>query len=220
MDQQHWRKVDDYLVDELVVQDEALLATLAANKAAGLPAIDVAPNQGKLLHIFAKMIGAKRILEIGTLGGYSTIWLARALPEDGKVITLEFDPRHAEIASHNLRHAGLEQRVTILVGAALETLPSLSQSGPFDLIFIDADKRNNPDYFNWALKLARPGTVIIGDNVVRNGQITDADSQDANIQGLRQFIAMQASDPNLTATAIQTVGGKGWDGFSIAIVNQ
>jgi len=218
MNQQRWAQVDDYLVEQLVVQDEALLAALEANQAAGLPAIDVAPNQGKLLQLFARMVGAKRILEIGTLGGYSTLWLAGALPEDGKVITLEYEAHHAEIAAKNIRHAGLESKVTIRVGAALDTLPTLAGSAPFDMIFIDADKRNNPAYLEWAITYSRSGTLIIGDNVIRNGRVADGDTSDWNLQGVRDFLSMMGSHPRLDATAIQTVGVKGWDGFSLALV--
>jgi len=218
MNQQRWAQVDDYLVEQLVPQDEALLAALAANQAAGLPAIDVAPNQGKLLQLFARMVGAKRILEIGTLGGYSTLWLAGALPEDGKVITLEYEAHHAEIAAKNIRHAGLESKVTIRVGAALDTLPTLAGSAPFDMIFIDADKRNNPAYLEWAINYSRSGTLIIGDNVIRNGRVADGDTSDWNLQGVRVFLSMMGSHPRLDATAIQTVGAKGWDGFSLALV--
>ncbi|WP_312047258.1 O-methyltransferase [Erwinia sp.] len=219
MDKLSWNRVDDFFVDTLVEQDEALLAALAANREANLPAIDVSPNQGKLLHIYARMMGASRILEIGTLGGYSTIWLARALPEEGKVITLEFEPHHAEIAAKNIRHAGLENRVTLLVGPALDSLPKLASSAPFDLIFIDADKRNNPAYLEWALKYSRKGTVIIGDNVVREGRVADQGIEDEHVKGIRQFLEMQGQEKRLTVTAVQTVGSKGWDGFSIAIVN-
>jgi len=218
MNQQRWTEVDNYLTEQLVPQDEALLAALENNQAAGLPAIDVAPNQGKLLNLLAKMTGAKRILEIGTLGGYSTLWLARALPDGGKVITLEYEPRHAEIAAQNIRRAGLEHKVTLRVGAALDTLPTLADAAPFDMIFIDADKRNNPAYLEWAIRYSRPGTLIIGDNVVRNGHVADGDTSDWNIQGIRDFLTMMGSDPRLDATAIQTVGAKGWDGFSLALV--
>jgi len=218
MNQQRWTEVDNYLTEQLVPQDEALLAALENNQAAGLPAIDVAPNQGKLLNLLAKMTGAKSILEIGTLGGYSTLWLARALPEGGKVITLEYEPRHAEIAAQNIRRAGLEHKGTLRVGAALDTLPTLADAAPFDMIFIDADKRNNPAYLEWAIRYSRPGTLIIGDNVVRNGHVADGDTSDWNIQGIRDFLTMMGSDPRLDATAIQTVGAKGWDGFSLALV--
>jgi len=218
MNQPRWTQVDQYLVEQLVPQDAALLAALENNQAAGLPAIDVAPNQGKLLNLLAKMVGAKRILEIGTLGGYSTLWLARALPDDGKVITLEYEAHHAEIAAQNIRRAGLESKVTIRVGAALDTLPTLADAAPFDMIFIDADKRNNPAYLEWAIQYSRSGTLIIGDNVVRNGQVADGDTSDWNIQGVRDFLSQMGNDPRLDATAIQTVGAKGWDGFSLALV--
>lgn len=219
MSELSWSKTDDFFIETLVKQDEDLLAALTVNSEANLPAIDVSPNQGKLLHIFARMMGAKRILEIGTLGGYSTLWLAKALPEDGKVITLEFEPHHAGIAAQNIRRAGLESRVTILVGPALESLPKLAHSAPFDLIFIDADKKNNPAYLQWALKYSRKGSVIIGDNVVRSGRVADAGNQDEHVAGIREFLQKQGEDDRLTATAIQTVGAKGWDGFSIAIVD-
>jgi len=218
MNQPRWTQVDQYLVEQLVPQDAALLAALENNQAAGLPAIDVAPNQGKLLNLLAKMVGAKRILEIGTLGGYSTLWLARALPDDGNVITLEYEAHHAEIAAQNIRRAGLESKVTIRVGAALDTLPTLADAAPFDMIFIDADKRNNPAYLEWAIQYSRSGTLIIGDNVVRNGRVADGDTSDWNIQGVRDFLSQMGHDPRLDATAIQTVGAKGWDGFSLALV--
>lgn len=214
-----WAQVDNYIVDSLVEQDEALLQTLATNNAAGLPEHDVAPNQGKLLHLFARMINARRILEIGTLGGYSTIWLARALPPGGSLVTLEADERHAGIARKNIASAGLSSQVELRVGAAINSLPELQAEDPFDLIFIDADKPNNPFYLHWALALSRPGTVIIGDNVVRDGAVIDAASKDGRVQGIRRFFDMMANEPRLSATALQTVGSKGWDGFSIAIVN-
>ena len=218
MNPQRWAQVDDYLVEQLVPQDAALHAALAANQAAGLPAIDVAPNQGKLLQLFARMVGAKRILEIGTLGGYSTIWLARALPEEGQLITLEYEAHHADIAAKNIRRAGLESKVSIRVGAALDTLPTLAGDAPFDMVFIDADKRNNPAYLEWAIAYSRPGTLIIGDNVIRHGRVADGDTSDWNLQGVRDFLSMMGSDPRLDASAIQTVGAKGWDGFSLALV--
>lgn len=220
MDQTTWSAVDAYFVDRLVPGDPALEAALRDSEAAGLPPHHVAPNQGKLLQLWARMCGARNILEIGTLGGYSTIWLARALPEGGKVVTLEADARHAALAIANIKRAGLADRVAVHIGKALETLPLLAQegAGPFDLIFIDADKPNNPHYLEWALKLSRPGTVIIGDNVVRNGAVADAASVDANVQGVRRFMDLMAEHPNLSATAVQTVGSKGYDGFSLAIV--
>jgi predicted O-methyltransferase YrrM len=215
---QKWSEVDDYLVGQLVPPDEVMTEILENNARAGLPAHDVAPNQGKLLHLFALMTQATRILEIGTLGGYSTVWLARALPPGGKMVTLEADARHAGIAQQNITLAGLAEQVRLYVGPALDTLPMLAGEAPFDLIFIDADKPNNPDYLRWALKLARPGTLIIGDNVVREGAVTDAQSNDPRVQGVRTFIDMMANEPRLTATALQTVGSKGWDGFTLARV--
>ncbi|WP_312242287.1 O-methyltransferase [Pantoea sp.] len=218
MNEKEWQAVDDYFAGTLVRQDAQLQQTLDRNQQAGLPAIDVAPNQGKMLHLLARMMQAKTILEIGTLGGYSTIWLARALPETGRLITLEFDEKHAAVARENIARAGVADKVEIRVGPALESLPALQSLAPFDLFFIDADKRNNPHYLRWALKLARPGSVIIADNVVRSGRITNAGSGDANIQGLRQFLRLAGEDPCLSATAVQTLGGKGWDGFFLAIV--
>jgi len=216
---EQWAQVDRYIVDCLVEQDAPLLQALDANSAAGLPDHDVAPNQGKLLQLFARMVNARRILEIGTLGGYSTIWLARALPPDGTLVTLEANERHAAVARRNVANAGLSAQVALRVGPALLSLPQLQAEAPFDLIFIDADKPGNPDYLQWALRLSRPGTAIVGDNVVRNGAVTDAASKDASVQGVRRFFDMMAQEPRLSATALQTVGSKGWDGFSLAIVN-
>lgn len=218
MTEDQWSDVDTYIVDRLVPVDPVLEQALAANHAGGLPAIDVAPNQGKFLHILARVARARRILEIGTLGGYSTIWLARALPADGTLVTLEFSPKHAEVARSNIDRAGLSHLVTIHVGPALDSLPKLANDPPFDLIFIDADKRNNPNYLDWARKLARPGALIIVDNVVREGAILDADGTDADIMGIRSFFDTLAHEPGLVATALQTVGSKGWDGFAIVIV--
>jgi predicted O-methyltransferase YrrM len=221
MNQETWTKVDQYFSDCLIASDAALEHALATSTAAGLPAYNVAPNQGKLLQLFAQMCNARNILEIGTLGGYSAIWLARALPPGGKLVTLEANAEFAEVARKNIAYAGLTHAVDIRVGKAIETLPSLVQegSGPFDMIFIDADKPSNPDYLNWSLKLSRPGTVIIGDNVVRNGAVVDENSGDANVLGVRRFFDMIAEHPRLSATALQTVGSKGYDGFSLAIVN-
>jgi predicted O-methyltransferase YrrM len=215
-----WAAVDRYFSEQLSLSDAALDAAIAANKAAELPAIDVAANQGKLLHLLAKLAGARRILEIGTLGGYSTIWLARALPTDGRLITLEFNPKHAEIARANIEYAGLTQTVEIRVGAALDALPKLQNEGsePFDLIFIDADKPNNSEYVRWALKLSRPGSLIIIDNVVRDGAVIDAGSADKDVRGARQLFELLANEPRLSCTAIQTVGVKGYDGFAFAVV--
>ncbi|MFC9648182.1 O-methyltransferase [Streptomyces sp. NPDC056937] len=220
MSQEQWNAVERYFTDQLVPADEALTAALAASEAAGLPAISVAPNEGKLLHLLARVQGARRILEIGTLGGYSTIWLARALPEDGKLISLEYDPAHAEVARANLAHAGLDKIAEVRTGPALESLPVLAaeDAGPFDLVFIDADKKNNPHYVEWALKLTRPGSLIIVDNVVRNGAVADADSTDAAVLGTRRAIELMAEHPRLSATAVQTVGTKGYDGFALARV--
>jgi len=215
-----WTAVDRYLTDLLVGSDPALEATLEANAAAGLPPYDVSPNQGKLLHVLARGQGARRILEIGTLGGYSTIWLARALPPDGRLITLEVEPGYAEVARANLARAGLSGVAEVRVGPALETLPQIAAGGdgPFDVIFIDADKANNPQYLAWSLALSRRGSLIVVDNVVRNGAVIDADSNDLVVRGARRGLELLAAEPRVSATAIQTVGSKGWDGFAIAVV--
>jgi predicted O-methyltransferase YrrM len=220
MNQETWTAVDRYLADLFVPSDSALDAALEASAAAGLPAINVSPNQGKLLQLLARMQGARNILEIGTLGGYSTIWLARALPAGGRLITLEFEPKHAEVARASLVRAGLAGVVELRVGRALDTLPQLAAEGrgPFDLIFIDADKENYADYFVWALKLARRGTLIIADNVVRKGAVTDAGSSDPLVQGVRRFHDLLAAEKRVSATVFQTVGTKGYDGFAIALV--
>jgi predicted O-methyltransferase YrrM len=217
---EQWSAVDSWLGEKLLGDDPVLDAALAANAAGGLPAIDVSPLQGKLLHLLARTMGARRILEIGTLGGYSTIWLARALPEGGKVVTLELDPRNAEVARANLKRAGLSGKVEVRVGPALATLDGLAQEGaaPFDLVFIDADKQNNATYVQAAIGLSRPGTMIIVDNVVREGRVLDADSGDARIEGTRRLFDMLAHEPRLDATAIQTVGVKKWDGLLLALV--
>jgi predicted O-methyltransferase YrrM len=215
-----WDDVDGYLAGLLAVEDKSLRAATAANRKAGLPAIDVSPLQGKFLQLLVQMTQAKRILEIGLLGGYSTIWMARALPRGGRIVSLEFSSKHAEVARANLRRAGLLRRVEIRVGPALESLPQLKseRAAPFDLIFIDADKENNPRYLDWALKLSRQGTVIVVDNVVRNGAVIDAKSKAGDIRGTRKCLAMMAAHPRLSAAALQTVGVKGHDGFAIAIV--
>ena len=220
MTQQNWTEVDRYITDLLVAPDPALDAALAASAAAGLPPIAVAPNQGKLLHLLARMQGARRILEIGTLGGYSTIWLARALPPGGRLVTLEADPKHAEVARANIARAGLAASVELRLGRAAETLPRIAAEGldPFDLIFVDADKPGTADYFAWALKLSRRGSVIIVDNVVRQGAVTDAGSADAAVQGIRRFNAVLAAERRVSATELQTVGCKGHDGFALALV--
>jgi predicted O-methyltransferase YrrM len=215
-----WKSVDHYLADHLISPDPVLDAALASNKSAHLPGIDVAPNQGKLLHLLARIAGARKILEIGTLGGYSTIWLARALGEGGRLITLEADAKHAEVARKNIARAGLEQVVMLRLGAALDTLPRLAQQGegPFDLIFIDADKENIPAYLTWALQLSRKGTLIVVDNVIRDGEIIEASTRDVRVQGVRRFFEMVKEEPRLQATALQTVGVKGYDGFALAVV--
>lgn len=220
MTQTQWTAVDNYINDLLVRSDSALDATIQSTIDAELPQINVAPNQGKLLHILAQIQGATRILELGTLAGYSTIWLARSLPADGKLITLEANPKHAQVARENIERAGLANIVEIRVGAALDTLSQLATEGqaPFDFVFIDADKANIPDYFTWALKLTRRGSVIIIDNVIRKGAVIDADSTDVNIQGVRKFNTLLAAEPRVKATTIQTVGSKGYDGLAIALV--
>ncbi|HAT1608852.1 TPA: O-methyltransferase [Raoultella planticola] len=217
--QQQWSAVDSYLIDALIPHDPLLSQVLANNQRAGLPAFDVAANQGQFLALLVRMVRAQRVLEIGTLGGYSTIWMARELPKDGELLTLEADPHHAAVARENLRLAGVDDRVVLREGPALETLESLGDRPPFDLIFIDADKPSNPDYLRWALRYSRPGTLIIGDNVVREGEVTHPHSADERVQGVRRFIEMMGSDPRLTVTALQTVGSKGWDGFTLAWVN-
>jgi predicted O-methyltransferase YrrM len=215
-----WKKVDAFYTDALVPADSALDAALAANRKAELPAIDVTPLQGKFLELMIRATGARRVLEIGTLGGYSTIWIARAVGVEGKVITLELVKRHAEIAQRNLDNAGLADRVELRVGPASEWLAALvaEGSGPFDFIFIDADKAGYPDYIQWSLKLSRPGTVIVADNVVRDGKVIDPDNPDPNIQGVRRFTELVAREPRLSTTVLQTVGAKGYDGFAIAVV--
>jgi predicted O-methyltransferase YrrM len=215
-----WAEVDHYFTEQLLEPDLVLDAALAASDAAGLPAINVAPNQGKLLHLLARVRGARRILEVGTLGGYSTIWLARALPADGRLITLEYDPKHAEVARANLANAGLSDRVEVRVGAALDTLPQLAKEEPepFDLFFIDADKQNNAEYFRWALELSTVGSLIIVDNVVRGGRVVEAFADDPAVVGTRRVIEAMANEPRVSATAIQTVGSKSYDGFAMALV--
>ena len=221
MNQEQWTAVDGYINSTVVPSDPALDAAIEASAKAELPAIAVTPNQGKLLHILARSVSARRILEIGTLGGYSTIWLARALPGNGRLITLEIDSRHADVARRNVEHAGLGKKVELRLGPAIDTLKRLADEklGPFDLSFIDADKGNIPDYFSWSLKLSRPGSLIIVDNVVRKGAVIEADSKDADVQGVRRLNEMLAKEPRVTATTIQTVGSKGYDGFTIALVN-
>lgn len=210
-----WNEVDAYIEDRLVGEDEALSAAIRESAAAGLPAIAVSAAQGKLLHLLALSIGARRIVEIGTLGGYSAIWMTRALPAGGKLVSLEIDPRNAEVASRNIARAGLSDRVEIIVGPAISRLPDLQ--GPFDLAFIDADKESNADYFDHAVRLSRPGGVIVVDNVVRNGAVIDPGGN-AMVQGVRRMMDAAHLDKRVTATAVQTVGAKGYDGFLMAVV--
>ena len=220
MTRELWTAVDDYLEEQLLSPDTALDAALAANAAGGLPAIDVSPPQGKLLTLLARLQGARAILEIGTLGGYSTICLARALPADGTLVTLEIDPEHAQVALGNLERAGLAALVDLRVGPALSTLPRLVQegAGPFDLVFIDADKRSSAEYVTWALELTRPGSAIIVDNVIRAGALADPRSDDPSVRGSRRLLDLLAAEPRLSSTALQTVGGKGYDGFTLSLV--
>jgi len=214
-----WSAVDRFFSPS-VPSDEALDAALAASDAAGLPAIQVTPQQGKLLHLLARMVGARRILELGTLGGYSTIWLGRALPSGGSLVTLEADPKHADVARANVARAGLATLVDLRLGRALDTLPQLATESrePFDFVFIDADKANIPEYFTWALKLTRRGSVVVVDNVVRAGKVTDPDTTDENVRGVQRFAAQLAAEKRVSATVVQTVGSKGYDGFALALV--
>jgi len=218
MTDNEWTAVDRYITDLLVPADPSLDAALESSTAAGLPAIAVSPALGKLLHVLAKAVGAKRILEIGTLGGYSTIWLARALPADGRVVTLEIDPKHAEVACRNFERAGVADRVDLKLGPALDVLPTLRSQAPFDFVFIDADKGGYAAYLPWAITLSRAGALIIADNVVRAGKITDAASTDENIWGIRRFNEALAAERRVVATEIQTVGVKGYDGIAVMVV--
>jgi predicted O-methyltransferase YrrM len=220
MNQEQWTAVDRYIMERLLPADPVLDAAIEANKEAGLPSIDVSPVQGKFLHLLALTKGAHRILEIGTLGGYSTIWLARALPADGRLVTLELQPKHAAVARANLGRAGVSERVEIRVGSAIQSLAQLQAEGaePFDMIFIDADKPNNPAYLQWALKLAHRGSLIVVDNVVREGEILNPASADPDVQGTRALFELLAAEPRLASTAIQTVGTKKYDGFAMAVV--
>lgn len=215
-----WTAIDRYFQDQLALDDATLQAALASSAAAGLPSIAVAPNQGRLLQLLARLQGARRILEIGALAGYSTIWLARALPKDGRLVTIESNEKHADVARANIERAGLADIVELRVGRALDVLPQLAREaqGPFDLSFIDADKANIPEYFLWALKLSRRGGLIIVDNVVRDGAVLQADNPDPDIKGIRRFFAMLAQESRVTATAIQTVGSKGYDGLAVALI--
>jgi predicted O-methyltransferase YrrM len=220
--QDRWTAVDSYIDATLIGPDGDLDAVLEASTAAGLPAIAVSPSQGKLLFLLAKAIGARRILELGTLAGFSGIWLARALPPDGRLVTVEVDPAHASVARRSFEGAGVSKAVDLRIGAALDVLPRIAaeKSGPFDFVFIDADKGNYARYLDWAVRLSRPGSLIIVDNVVRDGEIIDAGSEDALVRGVRQFMAALENDPRVTATAIQTVGVKGYDGFAVILVNE
>jgi predicted O-methyltransferase YrrM len=221
MSQELWTAVDSYIKEKMIPADVVLTAAQQNGIDAGLPAIAVSPAQGKLLYLLARTCGAKNILEIGTLAGYSTIWLARALPAGGRVLTLELDAKHAEVSRQNFAMAGLAEVIELRLGSALDSLPKLAQEhrGPFDLIFIDADKTNIPAYFDWSLKLSRPDTVIVVDNIIRDGAVIDADSKDPNIQGVRRFNDLLATDQRVSATEIQTVGEKGYDGFALLVVN-
>lgn len=221
MNPDQWTAVDNYLNELHVGSDEALEQALARSADAGLPAIAVSPTQGKFMMMLARIQGARRILEIGTLGAYSTIWLAKALPADGRIITIESEPKHAEVARENVEAAGFGDMVNVRLGKALDVLPDISAEnvGPFDFTFIDADKPNIPEYFDWALRLSRSGSIIIVDNVIREGAVIDADSQDASVQGVRRLNDRLALESSVTVTTLQTVGGKGYDGFTIAVVN-
>lgn len=222
MNQEQWTAMDEFLTSQLLPQDTALDAALATSTQAGLPAINVAPNQGKLLNLLAKLRGARRILEVGTLGGYSTIWLARALPAEGRLISLEVDAAHAQVARANVERAGLSKTVSIVLGPAAQTLDQFvaDSAEPFDMIFLDADKRSYPEYLRLSLQLSRPGTLIVADNVIRRGQIADHASTDPDVVGLHAFFRQLATNPRLDSTAVQTVGVKGWDGFSMTIVSE
>jgi predicted O-methyltransferase YrrM len=221
VNQEQWTAVDRYTAEMLVPPDAVLDAAVEASNAAGLPQIAVAPNQGKLLHLLARARGARKILEIGTLGGYSTIWLARALPPGGRLITLEIDKKHADVARANIARAGLTSVVDVRLDPALETLPRLAaeRAGPFDMTFIDADKPNIPAYFEWALKLAAPGGLIVIDNVIRDGAVIDETSTDASVKGVRRLNELLRAEPRVSATTIQTVGSRGYDGFTLVVVS-
>ena len=221
MSSKTWTAVDDYIVSSLFEADPVLDAVIKANRDQGLPAIDVSAAQGKLLSLLVRIRGARKVLEVGTLGGYSTIWMARGLPADGRIVTLELDPHHAKVARSNFERAGVADKVDLRIGPALQSLNILEseKAGPFDLIFIDADKPNNPNYLSWAMRLSRPGTVIICDNVIRDGGVIRQDGRDPYVEGARAAFSFIGGDKRLDGTAIQTVGAKGYDGFTIAIVD-
>lgn len=220
MSQELWAAVDSYIDGLLIGPDPVLDAARETSRAAGLPDIAVTPSQGKLLYLLARMQGARNVLEIGTLGGYSTIWLARALPEEGRLVTLESDAKHFEVARKNIERAKLTALVDQRLGRALETLPELAAEGfePFDFVFIDADKENIAPYFDWTLRLSRPGTAIVVDNVIRDGEVADPNASDPRVQGVRRFHQVLATEPRVTATTVQTVGTKGYDGFTLVLV--
>lgn len=220
MTEDRWTEVDRYIADVVVASDPALDAALETSASAGLPSINVAPNQGKLLALLVQMRAARTVLEIGTLGGYSTIWMAGVLPADGRLVTLEADPNYADVARGNIARAGLDHIVDVRVGPALTTLPQLAAegAGPFDMVFVDADKAANADYFSWALRLTRRGSVIVVDNVVRGGAVVDADSPDPGVQGTRRLYELLGQERRVSATVVQTVGSKGYDGFALAVV--
>jgi predicted O-methyltransferase YrrM len=221
MSQELWTTVDEYICNRLLAPDPTLDAAIAASESAGLPPIAVTANQGKLLQLLVRIQRARRVLELGTLGGYSTIWLARGLPADGRLVTLELNPDYAAVASENIQRAGLGEVIDVRVGAAVDTLAAMHDAGeePFDLIFIDADKQSYPNYLEWSLRLSRPGTLLIGDNVVRSGGVVDPDNEDEVVQGVRRFYDLLAEEPRVDATAIQTVGDKGHDGFALGIID-
>ena len=220
-DSDTWEAVDEYFVGQLFPSDPVLVEVQRASRAGGLPDISVSPAQGVLLHILVKSLAAKRVLEIGTLGGYSSIWMARALPKDGRLVTVEVDPKHAEIATANFKRAGVADRIELRLGRGAEVLPKLAaeKPAPFDLVFIDADKPSNADYFDWALKLTRPGSLVVVDNVVRGGAVADPKSRDASVKGVHRLVERMAGEKRVTTTVVQTVGAKGYDGFTLSVVS-